>query len=456
MIAIVVSRADNASENIGEQLLDLTDWTERRDDTRPDADGGGVYHRTDGFELRTFDDLHIHLNRPDAAFDDPDLLVVVSRHSGETGPLLTVHHTGNFGEAEYGGEPGQFARAPPNAAAAAVTALRRHAPDGYEVGTECTHHGPTDVGVPSMFVELGSSETDWTDLAGARAVARAVLDLRGADADREKQIAGFGGGHYTPRFGRIVRETEWAVGHVAADWGLEAMGNPATNRTVIRRAIEASATDVVLVEGDRPGLESVLDDLGCRVVTETWLRETGDHPLSLVDAAEARLTAVDDGLRFGDVVPSVEGDTADAVAITALPADLIDAAHAIDAEATRAAVAGVAVAFETVEAGTRPRGRVALPAADPAAAADDLTDALVGILRTGDGDVERRDDEVVVRTESFDPAAARRLGIPEGPAFGRLADGQAVEVNGEQIDPSVVRTERTERLPVVDPPEISE
>ena len=453
MIAIVVSRADSASEHIGEQLLDLADWTEGRDDTRPDADGGGTYYRTEGVELRTFDDLHIHLDRPDAAFDDPDLLIVVSRHSGETGPLLTAHHTGNFGEAEYGGDPGRFARAPPNAAAEAVAALDRHAPPDYEVGTECTHHGPTDVGVPSMFVELGSDEAQWTDPEGARAVARAVLDLRGVDADREKQIAGFGGGHYAPTFGRIVRETAWAVGHVAADWGLEAMGNPAANRDVLRRAVGASGADTVLVEGERPGLESVLDDLGYRVVTERWLRETGDHPLPLVDAAEARLDEVEAGLRFGDAVPPADGDPAAAIAVADLPTDLVDAAHAVDAAASREAVERVAVAFETVEGGTRPRGRVALPATDPAAAADDLTDALADVLRRGDGDVERRDDEVVVRTESFDPEAAHRLGVPEGPAFGRLADGQAVEVNGERIDPEVVRTERVERLPAVDPPE---
>jgi D-aminoacyl-tRNA deacylase len=453
VIAIVVSRADSASEHIGEQLLALADWTERRDDTRPDADGGGVYHRTDGFELRTFDTLHIDLERPDAAFDDPDLLIVVSRHSGETGPLLTAHHTGNFGEAEFGGDPGRFARAPPNAAAEAVAALDRHAPPDYEVGTECTHHGPTDVGVPSMFVELGSDESEWTDPEGARAVARAVLDLRGVDADREKQIAGFGGGHYAPRFGRVVRETAWAVGHVAADWGLEAMGNPAANRDVIRRAVEASATDTVLVEGERPGLVGVLEDLGYRVVTETWLRETGDHPLPLVDAVEDSLAPVEDGLRFGDAVPPVDDAPEAAVAVADLPTDLVDAAHAVDAAATRTAVERVAVAFETVEGGTRPRGRVALPATDPAAAADDLTDALADVLRTGEGDVTRDDDAVVVRTESFDPAAARRLGVPEGPAFGRLADGQAVDVDGERIAPAAVRTERVERLTPVEPPE---
>ena len=444
MIAIVVSRADSASEHIGEALLELGDWTERHDDARPDADGGGTYYRTDGFELRTFDDLHIYLDRPDAAFDDPDCLVVVSRHSGETGPLLTAHFTGNFGDAEYGGEAGRFARACPNAAKGVVQALARHAPDDYEVGTECTHHGPTDVGVPSMFVELGSDEPQWTAPAGARAVARAVLDIRGADADCEKQVVGFGGGHYAPRFGRVVRETGWAVGHVAADWGLEAMGNPASNRDVIRRAVEASATEYALVEGDRPGLVGVLEDVGCQVVTETWLQETGDHPLPVVEAVESRLDGVGEGLRFGDVVPTVAGDAADAIAVVDLPTDLIDAAHGVGAEATRAAVSETTVAFETTEGGTRPRGRAAFDAADPSGAADALTDALASILRESYDEVRREDGSVVARTVAFDPAAARDLGVPEGPAFGRLADGQAVDVDGERIEPDAVRTERVE------------
>ena len=452
MIALVVSRADSASEHIGEQLLALGDWTERHDDSRPDADGGGTYYRTDGFSLRTFDDLHIYLERPDAAFDDPDLLIVVSRHSGETGPLLTAHFTGNVGDAEYGGEAGEFARACPNAAAEAVAALDRYAPEGYEVGTECTHHGPTDVGVPSMFVELGSDEAQWTDPAGAEAVARAVLDLRGVEADRDKQVAGFGGGHYAPRFGRVVRETAWAVGHVAADWGLEAMGNPATNRDVLRRVVEASATEYVLVDGDRPGLEGVLEDLGYRVVTETWLREASRHPMPVVDAVEARMDAVSEGLRFGDVVPAVgdETDPGEAIVVTDLPTALIDAAHGVDGEATRAAVAEVAVAFETTEGGTRPRGRVALPADDPGAAADALTEALAGVLRGGYDEVTRRNGEVIARTEAFDPAAAQELGVPEGPAFGRLANGQAVEVEGERIEPEAVRTERVERFPAAE------
>src|SRR6056297_1909180 len=183
MLAIVVSRADEASVNIGEQLLDIADWTETVDDGRSDADGGGTVYRTDGAELREFEGRHLELDRPADAFDDPDLLLFASKHAGETGELLTAHHTGSFGEAEYGGESGRFARAAPNAHRAVVESLAAHAPENYDVGMECTHHGPTDVGVPSMFVEVGSAEPQWRDPAAARAVARAILDLRGVPAD---------------------------------------------------------------------------------------------------------------------------------------------------------------------------------------------------------------------------------------------------------------------------------
>jgi hypothetical protein len=53
-----------------------------------------------------------------------------------------------------------------------VSALEEHAPEGYETGIECTHHGPSAVGVPSLFVEVGSDEPQWKDETAARAVAR--------------------------------------------------------------------------------------------------------------------------------------------------------------------------------------------------------------------------------------------------------------------------------------------
>ncbi|MFB6244166.1 MAG: D-aminoacyl-tRNA deacylase, partial [Halobaculum sp.] len=176
MLAVVVSRADSASEHVGRRLRELGSWTERTDDSRPDGEGGGtVYRSTDTpvtLELRTFDAFHLRLDHPEAAFStEPDALVFASRHSGDTGPLLTCHFTGNFGEAEYGGDDHAFAPAAPGLQRALVSAFDAYAPEGYEVGIECTHHGPTAVGVPSIFAELGSDESEWDDPEGARAVA---------------------------------------------------------------------------------------------------------------------------------------------------------------------------------------------------------------------------------------------------------------------------------------------
>ncbi len=463
MIGIVVSRADSASQHIGEQLLATAEWSEHED--AGSHDGSGTYYRREGFELREFEEMHLSLERPADAFEtEPDLLVFVSRHAGETGPLLTAHFTGNFGPAEYGGAPGSFARACPGAQKEVVAALAEHAPETYQVGVECTHHGPTAVGVPSMFVELGSAEPQWTDPEGAGAVAEAVLTLDGvgvdnrvagaSDAEDEqadasdrvpRQLVGFGGGHYAPRFERIVRETPWAVGHVGADWALDAMGAPEENREVIRRAFECSNARYAVLEQDRPELAAVIDELGYRAVSETWVREVGDRPLGVVEALEDALSTVEAGLRFGDraVEGGSEVDSAASFVVVDLPGELLSKVQGIDADAARDAVRNHTVAFETEQGASRAAGRAAVPTT---AARDALIDALVTTLESAYDQVERRDGVVVAREQGFDPEKAHTLGVPEGPKFGRLAVGQSVEVDGEQIAPADVQSERVDRF----------
>ena len=442
--AVVVSRADPASIHIGDHLLELADWGRVVDDSRSDGEGGEAAYRTPGFELREFDDLHLDLEGVADPFVNPDLVVFASKHAGDTGPLLTAHHTGNFGPADHGGESGAFARACANAQAHVLSALSEHAPSGYDVGMECTHHGPTDVGAPSMFVELGSSETEWDDPEGSRAVAQAILGLREVAPHRERQVAGFGGGHYVPRFERVVRETDWAVGHIGAAWSLDAMGDPAGNAGVLRRAFEQSGATRALVEGDRPGLVSTIEDLDHEVVTETWLRETAGVPLDLVSRIEAAIGPVDAGLRFG-APASEDGEALDGIATASLPAGLLAEVEGIDPEAARAAVEQRAVAFDTDHGGSRLAGEVALRSADDRGG---IIDAFAEILDGGYETVERRDGALVARETAFDPAAARDAGVPEGPAFGRLAAGEAVTTDGETVEPAAVHTRRKRRFPL--------
>ena len=470
MIGIVVSRADRASEHIGQQLLDRAEWTSHTDSQRVDADGGGQFYRREGFELREFETIHVEIDAPEAAFSDPeniDFVVFVSRHAGETGPLLTAHFTGNFGSAEYGGDPASFARAAPGAQKTVISALADHAPEGYEVGIECTHHGPTAPSVPSLFVELGSDDAQWDDSKGAAAVADAVLELQGVDADHTvdgepRHVVGFGGGHYTPRCTRIVADSAWAVGHIGSEWQLEAMGKAATNKTVIEAAFEASAAELAVVDGDErrsassprqsgdgenPGLEAVIEQLGYRVVSETWLRTVGDRPLDVVDELETELSTVAEGLRFGE--RSTNSGSGPDWRLVALPDELIGAAHAVDKDAVWDAVADHTVAFETVEGGTLPAGRAAITTGE---AFEAIIEEITDLLDSKYDRIERVDGEIRAHHTSFDPQKAATLGIPEGPAFGKLAAGHSVEVNGRTIEPHVVEDKQVDRFPI-SPPE---
>jgi len=448
MLGIVVSHADAASTHIGEHLRSLRDWETSVDETRSDAEGGGTVYRTGSVELREFEALHLDIEAAAEAFDEPDLLVFASKHAGETDELLTAHHTGNFGVAEFGGEDGQFARACPGAHKVVVSALQRHAPPEYEVGMECTHHGPTEVGVPSMFVEVGSGEPQWEDPDAAEAAARAILDLADEPADKPREngtrrhLLGVGGGHYAPRFERVVRETDWAVGHIAANWSLDALEEWADSDedhdAVLERAFRASAADYALMEGDRPDLQAAIESLGHRVVSETFVQETTGVDLSLVEALEDAVRSVDDGLRFGELAPGHDGEWT----VLDLPDELISDVRGVDSEALRETIERQSIAYATEQNGTVLTGPIVCPATTGLEA---IIDPLVEILERRFDSVERNADELLARETAFDPDLARTAGIPEGPKFGKLASGESVEIDGEEIDPERFQRERIRR-----------
>ena len=441
MLAVVVSRADSASEHIGERLLEIEAWTEHEDPIRPGGAGGGTYYRANGVELRTFDALHLSLDGAAAAFADPTLLVFASRHSGETGPLLTAHATGNFGKAEYGGGDGSLARAAPNALRRVRNALEKYAPYDYDVGVECTHHGPSSVGCPSLFVEVGSGEREWADSAAAEAVARAILDLRGVDSDGDRAVVGFGGGHYAPRFDRVLTDTDWGVGHIAADWSLEELQPPTESQAVIAKAFVQSDTEYALVDGEYPELERVIDDLGFETVSETWLRETTGVPLDLVERAETTAGSIDDGLRFGARASEFDGS----LATETLDDELLAEANGIDRAAVVSALEARTVAYGTTEGGSMASGQLVL---DDATTYREVVEAMATVLERKYDTVVVTDEEVVARRDAFDPELAREAGVPEGPAFGTLASGSTVEVGGKRVEPEDVRRARERRFHV--------
>src|SRR2546422_9992130 len=227
----VASEEDEASRNQREALLELASWD------REEAFGGAPAWRLRDMVLVTIPELHLfrdHLDRDlEGAFGRPvDLVVYLSKHRSESRrPSLTVHPIGNPCAAEFGGQPETLVPSAPRWMTAALRGLRKEAKGlAYDVTFEATHHGPY-LTTPTFYIEQGSTEREWADLAASRAIARGLLALEPVDAPIG---IGLGGGHYVPRHTDLALERRVAFGHLLAAYALEGESGRAIDQAVER------------------------------------------------------------------------------------------------------------------------------------------------------------------------------------------------------------------------------
>jgi len=203
-----------------------------------------------------------------AARYDIDYYVVASRHWSSSGtPCLTVHPTGNFDRAMYGGRDRELQRAPANAMRNVFLELVEDPPRGYEVSLEATHHSPTRFETPMFFAELGSSERQWTDEAAAAYLAEAIL--RGiALGGRAPVAVGFGGGHYCPTFTAMERET--AFGHICPKYALDLLTEDLIRQMADRTVdgVDEAVLDKGMKGYQRKKVEVALRKLGIETVAK--------------------------------------------------------------------------------------------------------------------------------------------------------------------------------------------
>lgn len=240
MVLLLAFDGDPASINISDRLLDMGSG---------EVAGlveGHPYYAFSGFNLLTLKGEHLYREDLDAVFEryNPGgdrVLVVLSRHSSASRiPTLTVHPTGNYGEALYGGLEKRLSTSAPAAMREVLHALRRWTERmglEHRVSYEVTHHGPL-IETPHLFVEIGSDEEMWHSRAAAEAIAGALLETFSANHAGNEGVevaVGVGGGHYAPRFTDIALKRPVAFGHMLPEYALkEALSSP----EVIRQMVE--------------------------------------------------------------------------------------------------------------------------------------------------------------------------------------------------------------------------
>lgn len=222
MRVLVTSVQDTASLTIKNVLLEEYGFTE----TDETFEGKVVYSK-DSTRLITTERDMIHCDHLEDHFD-AEVFIFCSRHRAESGkPALLVHSTGNLGgQAEFGGNPYQLSVSAPALVSIALKKLHQERDarglDEFDVSLEVTHHGPTSMETPLVFIELGSSEEYWTHVEGARAVSAAIMECVDAPLTGDSVI-GFGGTHYASKFNKLVLEKGYNIGHMAPKYAINGL-----------------------------------------------------------------------------------------------------------------------------------------------------------------------------------------------------------------------------------------
>jgi D-aminoacyl-tRNA deacylase len=166
---------------------------------------------------------------------EADLLIFLSKHSSASGkPSLSAHFTGNFAQAEMGGQTKMISTASPLFAKKYLLSLSKAAQDTYDITLEATHHGPL-VKIPHVFVEIGSSYTEWIDRKAGKSVAQSLIDAISSQDITVRVALGFGGTHYCQGFNKLELGTEIALSHICPKHLISSL-----DITLIRQMIENS------------------------------------------------------------------------------------------------------------------------------------------------------------------------------------------------------------------------
>ncbi len=191
----------------------------------------------------------------DADYPDAQAFVFLSKHRSDSGiPTLTCHCTGNFSEAPFGGNPGEIAMAWPSLQKAYLRAITEAKVPGYDVTIEATHHGPTSLAKPALFVELGSSEKQWADANAAGAMCRCILAALKDLQPCKKVGVAIGGTHYPTKFNKLLLESEFGLAAVASKHNLAAI-----DERMLAQMIGKSSEKVTHIVLDAKGLGSHKD-----------------------------------------------------------------------------------------------------------------------------------------------------------------------------------------------------
>ncbi|MFW9946335.1 MAG: D-aminoacyl-tRNA deacylase [Candidatus Odinarchaeota archaeon] len=163
---------------------------------------------------------------------NPDFLIFASRHTSKTArPALLTHTTGNWSEnIEFGGQKLDISKSSALLHKAGFFSLIEQALiqslENFVIDIEVTHHGPTSLEKPLVYMELGSSKKEWRDNIAGKIIAYAIVNTifkyrKFKEESQDKVGLGFGGTHYAPNFNRLIRTKNIAMSFICPKYFIQ-------------------------------------------------------------------------------------------------------------------------------------------------------------------------------------------------------------------------------------------
>ncbi len=440
-VTIICSTLDRASQNIKNCLLNTRKWQP----VYSDSEYSVIEYKD--FRIVEISGSLIHqdgLDKKLIAWGFPaSSIIFASKHRSKDGrAILTVHSTGNVNEAKFGGSQKKLAAAAPQAVRSLLRSLRTLAEnEEYEVTLECTHHGPSDMDIPSVFIEIGSYEAQWLDETAGRMVANAILLLKDEDAP---VAVGFGGTHYAPRQTELILSTGITFGHIFPTHALNELDEDIIRQAFVKSKADFAYFDRKSMKGEqREKLRKMIESMRFEVLKESDIKDMDGIPWEFCVALRKRVKEIcpsgkpmiTNGIKCE--ILSCSSCVCPKVKIARINPALLSEAEKIDRKRLKKFLSDHNIAYIEYEDGRFAHVIIGLDDHCARLAAEELTNECVDILKKH-YDINMDRGTLHITEKKFSPQLAKSLGVDEGPLYGRLVRGESVSINGKTINPEMV------------------
>jgi D-aminoacyl-tRNA deacylase len=214
----------------------------------------------------------LYIEELDTRYPHSKAFIFLSKHRSESKiPTLTCHCTGNYADNPYGGNSRELAISYPYLQKRYLKQINNSKPalSYYEIVIEASHHGPTSLKKPVLFIEIGSTERQWIDRNAASIVCNCLLRVLVNGLGKcEKVGICLGGTHYPSKFNTLLLESEFGLAAVAPRHNLESVDKDMLNQ-MIAKSIERVTHIIVDWKGlgkEKNRIMGLVEDTGLKVL----------------------------------------------------------------------------------------------------------------------------------------------------------------------------------------------